>query len=186
MFYVARLSGQISKLEQLDMQARCYLNIGVVKEQMGEFSDAVLNIEKALKISESHDIFELSHICYISMSLMYHSKKDDSRTALRYCNKALDIAKRFNQKVKKICETLIIKAEILIKAADFASAKQILTKAYKKNTPDENDRMTIEKTLRVGMRCNKYIHFLIFLTNLYLCSCKNLPNIGSANQYKLD
>lgn len=145
-----RLSGQISKLEQLDMQARCYLNIGVVKDHMEDFEEAINYMEKAIKISKMHDIFELTHMCYISMSLMYHSKRNDATLALRYCNLALDVAKRFSQKVKKICETLIIKSEILIKAGDFASAKQILTKAYKKNSPDENDRSAIEKSLRIG------------------------------------
>ncbi|XP_037959242.1 tonsoku-like protein [Teleopsis dalmanni] len=144
------LSGQITKLEQLDMQARCYLNIGVVKEHMEDFEESITYIEKAIKISVSNDIFELTHLCYISMSLLYFYKKNDATLALRYCNLALDIAKRLPNKVKRICETLITKSEILIKEGDFASAKQILTKAYKKNTPDENDRNTIEKSLRVG------------------------------------
>lgn len=145
-----RLTGQISKLEQLDMQARCYLNIGVVKEHMEDFEESIANMEKALKISKSNDIFELTHTCYVSMSLLYHCKKNDPTSALRFCNLALEAAKRLQQKVKKICETLIIKSEILVKAGDFASAKQILTKAYKKNTPDENDRQAIEKSLRIG------------------------------------
>lgn len=147
---IFRLTGQISKLEQLDMQARCYLNIGVVKEHMEDFEESIANIEKAIKISKCNDIFELTHTCYVSMSLLFHCKKNDPTSALRYCNFALDVAKRLPQKVKKICETLITKSEILIKAGDFSSAKQMLTKAYKKNTSDENDRNTIEKTLRVG------------------------------------
>ncbi|KAI9588181.1 hypothetical protein GQX74_004027 [Glossina fuscipes] len=144
------LAGKISKLEQLDMQARCYLNIGVVKEHMDDFEASIAYIEKAIKISTSNDIFELTHLCYVSMSLLYHVKKADAIMSLRYCNLALDVAKRLPQKVKKICETLIIKGEVLIKEGDFASAKQILTKAYKKNTPDENDRKNIEKTLKIG------------------------------------
>ncbi|XP_023293316.2 tonsoku-like protein [Lucilia cuprina] len=160
------LTGQISKLEQLDMQARCYLNIGVVKEHMEEFDEAISYMEKALKISKSHDIFELTHMCYVSMSLMYHSKRNDATLALRYCNMALDVAKRFSQKVKKICETLIIKSEILVKAGDFASAKQILTKAYKKNTPDENDRTTIEKTLRIVVKICQILDELITTSSI--------------------
>ncbi|KAM7354860.1 tonsoku-like protein [Cochliomyia hominivorax] len=160
------LTGQISKLEQLDMQARCYLNIGVVKEHMEDFEEAVNYMEKAIKISKAHDIFELTHMCYVSMSLMYHSKRNDATLALRYCNMALDVAKRFSQKVKKICETLIIKSEILIKAGDFASAKQILTKAYKKNTPDENDRTTIEKSLRIVVKICQILDELITTSSL--------------------
>lgn len=132
------------------MQARCYLNIGVVKEHMEEFEESIAYIDKAINISRSNDIFELTHMCYVSMSLLYHAKKNDPILALRYCNLAYDVAKRLPQKVKKLCETLIIKSEILIKEGDFSSAKKILTKAYKKNTPDENDRTVIEKSLRVG------------------------------------
>lgn len=132
------------------MQARCYLNIGVVKEHLEEFEESITYIEKAIKISKSNDLFELTHLCYISMSLLYFYKKQDSTLALRYCNLALEVAKRLPNRVKKICETLITKSEILIKDGDFASAKQILTKAFKKNTPDENDRNAIEKSLRVG------------------------------------
>ncbi|XP_055914034.1 tonsoku-like protein [Eupeodes corollae] len=146
------LSGQITKLEQLDMQARLYLNIGVVKEHIEDFEEAINYIEKAIKISKTNEIFELLHLCYVSMSLLYQYKMNDSTLALRYCNLALEVAKRLPDKVKKICETLIAKAEILVKEGDFSSAKQILTKAYKKNTPDENDRKNIEKTLRVVVK----------------------------------
>lgn len=132
------------------MQARCYLNIGVVKEQLGDYEESIVYIEKAINISKSNDIFELTHLCYISLSLLYHCKKNDATLALRYCNSALEVAKRLPNKVKKICETLLTKSEILIKSGDFASAKQILIKAYKKNTPDENDKQIIEKTVRVG------------------------------------
>ncbi|XP_061393447.1 tonsoku-like protein [Musca vetustissima] len=160
------LTGQISKLEQLDMQARCYLNIGVVKEHMEDFEESIANMEKAIKISKSNDIFELTHTCYVSMSLLFHCKKNDATSALRYCNLALEVAKRLQQKVKKICETLIIKSEILIKAGDFASAKQILTKAYKKNTPDENDRQTIEKTLRIIVKICRNLDELVTTSSI--------------------
>uniref|UniRef100_W8B8E8 Tonsoku-like protein n=1 Tax=Ceratitis capitata TaxID=7213 RepID=W8B8E8_CERCA len=163
---IKELSGQISKQEQLDMQARCYLNIGVVKEHMEEFEESISYIEKAIKISKMHDIFELTHLCYISMSLLYFYKKHDSTLALRYCNLALEVAKRLPNRVKKICETLITKAEILIKDGDFASAKQILTKAYKKNTPDENDRIAIEKSLRVVVKICQLLDELVTTSSI--------------------
>ncbi|XP_037944200.1 tonsoku-like protein [Teleopsis dalmanni] len=175
------LSGQITKLEQLDMQARCYLNIGVVKEHMEDFEESITYIEKAIKISVSNDIFELTHLCYISMSLLYFYKKNDATLALRYCNLALDIAKRLPNKVKRICETLITKSEILIKEGDFASAKQILTKAYKKNTPDENDRNTIEKSLRVVVKICQILDELVTMSSLDYVNRKNLyEKLGDA------
>ena len=145
-----RLTGQINKIELLDMQARIYLNIGVVKEHMEEFEESIVYMEKAIKISKSNDIYELLHQCYISASLLYQYKKNDSALALRFCNMALEVAERLPEKLKKVCETLFTKSEIMIKVGDFHSAKQILNKAYKMNSTDLNDRQNIEKTLKVG------------------------------------
>ncbi|XP_034109087.1 tonsoku-like protein [Drosophila albomicans] len=168
------LSGQISKLEQLDMQARCYLNIGVVKEHMEEFEESIDYIEKAIKISKAHDLFELTHLCYISMSLLYNCKKNDAASALRYCNMALQVAKRLPNKVKKICETLITKSDILINAGDFASVKQILTKAYKKHTPDENDRAAIERSLRIVVKICQTLDDLVLTSSVDYAKLKDL------------
>ncbi|XP_017121409.1 tonsoku-like protein isoform X2 [Drosophila elegans] len=171
---IKELSGQISKVEQLDMQARCYLNIGVVKEHMEAFQESIEYIEKAIKISKTHELWDLTHLCYVSMSLLFNCKKNDTTSALRYCNMALQVAKRLPNKVKKICETLITKAEILIKAGDFASAKQILTKAYKKNTPDENDRGSIEKQLRVVVKICQTLDELVLTSSLDYGKLKSL------------
>ncbi|KAH8270318.1 hypothetical protein KR018_007724 [Drosophila ironensis] len=171
---IKELSGQISKLEQLDMQARCYLNIGVVKEHMEAFEESIEYMEKALKISKAHELFDLTHLCYISMSLMFNCKKNDATAALRYCNMALEVAKRLPNKVKKICETLIAKAEILIKAGDFASAKHILTKAYKKNTPDENDRSSIERQLRIVVKVCQTLDDLVLTSSVDYAKLKTL------------
>ncbi|XP_001353259.2 tonsoku-like protein [Drosophila pseudoobscura] len=171
---IKELSGQISKLEQLDMQARCYLNIGVVKEHMEAFEESIQYINKAIKISKTHDLFELTHLCYISMSLLYNCKKNDASSALRFCNMALEMAKRLPNKVKKICETLITKSEILIKAGDFASVKQILTKAYKKNTPDENDRASIERTLRIVVKICQTLDELVLTSSVDYAKQKTL------------
>ncbi|XP_017861360.1 PREDICTED: tonsoku-like protein isoform X1 [Drosophila arizonae] len=171
---IKELSGQISKLEQLDMQARCYLNIGVVKEHMEEFEASIEYIDKAIKISKTHDLFELTHLCYISMSLLYNCKKNDAASALRYCNMAQEVAKRLPNKVKKICETLITKSEILISAGDFASVKQILTKAYKKHSPDENDRATIERSLRVVVKICQTLDELVLTSSVNYAKLKDL------------
>ncbi|XP_017074027.1 tonsoku-like protein [Drosophila eugracilis] len=171
---IKELAGQISKLEQLDMQARCYLNIGVVKEHMEAFQESIEYINKAIKISKTNELWDLTHLCYISMSLLYNCKKNDATAALRFCNMALEVAKRLTNKVKKICDTLITKAEILIKAGDFASAKHILTKAYKKNTPDENDRGVIEKQLRVVVKICQTLDELVLTSSMDYGKLKSL------------
>ncbi|ALC43242.1 CG7457 [Drosophila busckii] len=171
---IKELTGQVTKLEQLDMQARCYLNIGVVKEHMENFEGSIEYIHKAITISKNNDLFELTHLCYISMSLLYNCKKKDAAAALRYCNLALDVAKRLPNKVKKICETLITKADILVVAGDFASVKQILTKAYKKHTPDENDRASIERSLRIVVKICQSLDELVVTSSVDYGKLKDL------------
>ncbi|XP_072947183.1 tonsoku-like protein isoform X2 [Epargyreus clarus] len=48
-----------------------------------------------------------------------------------------------------MCETLSSKADILCKMSDYQSAKQVLLKAWKMKTPDEEERENIESNLRV-------------------------------------
>lgn len=52
--------------------------------------------------------------------------------------------------VLKTCETLSAKADILCRMSDYQSAKQVLLKAWKLKTPDEEERENIENNLRVG------------------------------------
>lgn len=52
--------------------------------------------------------------------------------------------------VLKTCETLSAKADILCKMSDYQSAKQVLMKAWKLKTPDDEERENIESNLKVG------------------------------------
>lgn len=52
--------------------------------------------------------------------------------------------------VLKTCETLSAKGDILCKMSDYQSAKQVLLKAWKLKTPDEEEMDNIETNLKVG------------------------------------
>lgn len=143
------LTGKISRIELLDMQARLYLNLGVTKEHMENFEKSVGYTEKAIKICQANDFFELLHQCYITVGLLLHQKQNDSPKSLRFFNLALEVGERLQNKTIKVCETLMFKAEVLIKTGDFQSAKQILQRAYKMKTTDKNDGENIEKLLRI-------------------------------------
>lgn len=145
-----RLTGKISKLEQFDMEARCCLNIGIVKEHMGDLNESVSFIKKAIQISKTNDIYELLHMSYTSISLLYYTKMDDCKNALRYSNLAFEVTKHLPQRITKMSETLFHKSEILIKVGDFASARQTLAKAYRLNTTETEDRINITKSLKIG------------------------------------
>lgn len=143
------LTGKISRIELLDMQARLYLNLGVTKEHMKNYEKSVSYTEKAIKICQANDFFELLHQCYIAVGLLLHQKQNDSIKSIRFFNLGLEVGERLPNKTVKMCETLMFKAEVLIKTGDFQSAKQILHRAYKMKTTDKSDSKNIEKLLRV-------------------------------------
>lgn len=50
-----------------------------------------------------------------------------------------------------MCESLSMKAEVYISQYDLQSAKHMFIKAWKLKCPDETERKTIEKKLKIGM-----------------------------------
>jgi NF-kappa-B inhibitor-like protein 2 len=132
------------------MQARLYLNLGVTKENIEEFDEAVSYYETSIKLSKSNDLFELHHQSLMACGAIYNTKKSDTTSALNLFNSALEVAKRISDKNEKMCETLLAKSNLLIKNGDFQSAKQVLKKAYKLNTPNSNDKETIQKQLKIS------------------------------------
>lgn len=143
------MAGSTSKYEMADMQARLYLNIALVKEGLSQFEEAVKNYQLAIKICQSGDLYEILHQCLMDNGLL-HSRNGDSSEALSCYNEALKVAKRLKNKKEKMCETLLVKSELLVKNGDFQSAKQALKKAFRIKTPAEIDMETIEKKLKVG------------------------------------
>lgn len=136
----------IGKIEQIDMEARLYLNLGVTKEYLEEYDDTEMYFEKALSLCRKNDLFDLLHRCYLTTALFVHNKREDATKALRLLNLALGVAERLDK--SKICETLLTKSEIFIKIGDFQSARQVLHKAYKLKTSVQNDRECIERQLK--------------------------------------
>ncbi|XP_047026936.1 tonsoku-like protein [Helicoverpa zea] len=143
------LNGKINKHELMDMRARLLLNIGVVQEHLGNLDKALDCINKAISICSSQDLYEVLHNCYTTEALLLCNKKKDYAKALSCLNKALEVASRLEDKVLKTCETLSSKADILCKMSDYQSAKQVLLKAWKMKTPDEEESESIEANLRV-------------------------------------
>lgn len=141
----------LSNHEVLDMKARLYLNLGITYECKEEFGEAIKFFEKAMSICRHNDFWELLHKCYLDAGLLYFNKMNDHTKALEMFNSAINIAERLTQdRTLRLCQTLISKAEVLIKMADYQSAKQILHKAYKLKTPDESDAESIETNLKIG------------------------------------
>ncbi|CAH4028837.1 unnamed protein product [Pieris brassicae] len=144
-----KLNGKINKTELMDMRARLLLNIGVVQEHLGNLDKAIDCINKSITICSNQDLYEVLHNCYTTQALLYCNKIKDYAKALSCLNKALEVASRLEDKILKTCETLSSKAEILCKMSDYQSAKQVLYKAWKLKTPDEDERDNIETNLRV-------------------------------------
>lgn len=81
-FCLFRLSG-LSKLEIVDMEARLYLNLSVVKENLEDFDDSIQFMEKALTLCRKNELYELLHQCYVTAALFYHLRQNENTKALR-------------------------------------------------------------------------------------------------------
>lgn len=80
--FCLRLTG-LSKLEIVDMEARLYLNLSVVKENLEDFDDSIQFMEKALTLCRKNELFELLHQCYVTAALFYHLRQNENTKALR-------------------------------------------------------------------------------------------------------
>lgn len=143
------LKGVIGSIELSDMQARLYLNLGLIKEFTDKPDECISDLENAIRICRSHDLYDLLHQCYMTSGLFYSSKLDDNTKALRMFNLSLDVAERIENKKQKICETLMEKGNVLIKMGDFQSTKKLLLRAHKMKTPSLIDRQSIEDKLKI-------------------------------------
>lgn len=137
----------VNRLERIDMQARLYLNLGVTRECLGDLDDTELNMERALQLCRDHNLYELLHQCYVTTASFVFHKRSDTTKALRLLSLALAVAGERLDKRRK-CETLIAKADIFIRSADFQSARQTLHQAYRLHTPVATDRRLVEQQLR--------------------------------------
>lgn len=142
------LVGKVSSHELLDMKARLWLNLSLTKEYANDIEKALEYMEKAINLCKNGDLHEILHQCYSAKSALCITKLNDQGAALINVNLALEVADRLSNRAAKCCETLLAKANILIKSGDFQSAKQVLTKAYKLKTPIASDRDLIENNLR--------------------------------------
>lgn len=149
-YFLTSLVKEVSKWELADMRARLYLNLGITKEHTQEFDEAISFYDTCNNICKSNDLFELHHQCLMALGSAYGTKKDDTCMALNQLNAALEVAKRLQDKNEKMSETLLAKSQLLVKNGDFQSAKQVLKKAYKLNSPNVNDKETIKKNLKLG------------------------------------
>lgn len=140
-------SAIVGRLERIDMQARLYLNLGVTRECLGDLDDTEAHMERALQLCRDHNLYELLHQCYVTTASFVFHKRSDTTKALRLLSLALALAGERLDKRRK-CETLIAKADIFIRSADFQSARQTLHRAYRLRTPVATDRRSIEQQLR--------------------------------------
>lgn len=140
----------VSKWELSDMQARLYLNLGITKEHTEEYDESINYYETAIKTCKINDLYELQHKCLMAAGLSYFLKKGNTSAALNIFNAAIKISKRIQDNNEKNCETLLAKSDILIKNGDFQSARQVLKKAYRLQTPNKDDCDLIQRNLKVG------------------------------------
>ncbi len=77
------------------MEARLYLNLSVVKENLEDFDDSIQFMEKSLTLCRKNELFELLHQCYVTAALFYHLRQNENTKALRSADKMKILCKAF-------------------------------------------------------------------------------------------
>nr|CAD7197307.1 unnamed protein product [Timema douglasi] len=170
-----RLTG-IGKQEMVEMRARLLLNFGLVLECQKDIEKAIEFIQKSIGLCKSHDLFEDLYRCYSSLAMVFYRQKDTSR-ALCLLNKALETARRLEDKALHSCETLASKAEFtfVFTAVALCQAEDKLL------TLSENDFVTKKKiyeTLGDGCVAIKNFDKAIEYYHKMLEACKTTLNIA--------
>ncbi|XP_030749323.1 tonsoku-like protein isoform X2 [Sitophilus oryzae] len=136
-------------IEKQDMLARLFANLGLVKENLGEYGTSLNLYEKSIKICVKHELYEQMYRGRMAMASLF-DKQEKYQETIKQFNLAIEIAKKLSTKrVELVCAALLAKSDTLIKIADFTGAKTYLRKAYKFKTPNFGDRKLIERNLRV-------------------------------------
>ncbi|XP_054283559.1 tonsoku-like protein [Macrosteles quadrilineatus] len=141
----------VNKQELVEMQARLYLNLGLVVEQ-NDRETAISHYNRAINLCKSMDIWNILCSSYSGLGTLYYNQGDHTR-ALTNIDKALNVAQRLPDRNQQICEALLLKADILFDLPDFRGAKQCLLKAYKLNT---ETRSSVEKKLKTVAAVSRY------------------------------
>ncbi|XP_046686377.1 tonsoku-like protein [Homalodisca vitripennis] len=149
---VFRLSN-VNKKELVEMQARLYLNLGLIAEQQGEAEAGVSYLNRAINLCKSMDIWEILYRSYNSLACLFQHQSNHAR-ALENFDKAMNAAQRLQYKNQHICDLLLLKADRTIK-----------------NTAN---RREVEKKLRTVAAVNRFEEQLLNTPDFDLATKKSL------------
>lgn len=76
------------------MTSRLFSNMGLVKECLGDYDEALDLLNKSITICKQNDIYEQLSRGYLSIASLYE-KKCDSNEAIKHYNLAIDAASTF-------------------------------------------------------------------------------------------
>lgn len=83
----------INKLEKVDMTARLFSNLGLVKECLGEYDKALELLNKSIAVCKQNDIYEQLSRGHLSIASLFE-KKSNSYAAIQHYNLAIDAASK--------------------------------------------------------------------------------------------
>lgn len=86
----------INKLEKVDMMARLFSNLGLVKDCLGDYNNALELLNRSIGICKQHDIYEQLYRGYISIASLYEKRREYNE-AIHHYNLAIDSASENNK-----------------------------------------------------------------------------------------
>ncbi|XP_023211235.1 tonsoku-like protein [Centruroides sculpturatus] len=143
---VEELRDEVSAKEHAEMKARLLLNVGLIYNKRKNMSRCAESIKQAIFLTKKHSLTEDLHRCQYSLANVYE-QFGNLTFALRLADEAVSSAKILKDKTL-ICDSLLLKVQIMIMLKDFHGAKSSCKKAYKIKSNENNDQLRAEKYLK--------------------------------------
>ncbi|XP_054162408.1 tonsoku-like protein [Oppia nitens] len=146
---------EIKDKELAEMRSRLYLNLGLVFELMGQFSESMTHLHLSIAINKRYGFIEDLFRSQFSLATIYEKNKEFNNSLEAY-NESLKSAKILKNKFNS-CDALIGKGLLLTRWQKFEEGRHCLKKAYKLCPNIDEDKQKVLRYLKISsIICDDY------------------------------
>ena len=131
------IKDQIDGKEFAQMNGGLLINLGLIKDLLGQSDEAIIKLNRAVEICRSARLKEDLYRCQIILAGLFR-QKNNIKLAAKTSEDALQTAKSIGKKIL-ICDALIERGFVSICQRDFKTAKRTFAQAYLSKSPSEED-----------------------------------------------
>lgn len=143
------LEDDLDKVEHAQMLSGLLLNLGILEDMAGQYTESILKLHQAMKICKQHSKLkeDLFRIQIVATGI--HRQKNNLKYAAKTSEEAYQTAKSLRNKIF-ICEALIEKGLVQMFHNDYKAAKRTFVKAYMERSPAEDDHLKAMRMIKVS------------------------------------